>query len=426
MPDRLLHPKKILLTTVAGLLLLLMTVSLTACYPLLIERTPTLTIVDPSFQQPTSVATVTPTPAVSQTTTVESAAAAETTARSATDIEAEIESLILKGLQRRSTSIKIDAAIEPRSIPETEIEAFIDRVFAVYQRIFLSHPEFFYLSGSINISYSREGVQGYLNSMTVKPVYWDSFTSLTEEQLDRQIQEVQAAARHIREAIASQTSVPWKQLLLLHDDLVRSIVYEASQDQQYNNVYSALVGKTTLCQGYAQSFQMIAQSLGFEVMMVMGESDGVGHAWNIVKLDGQYYHIDVTFDDPVPDSGSARPIQHVHFLRSDARLAETHTWKREDYPRCPSDGAYYYSKQDLTVDSLDSFSAMLSTYVNGIDFSKNQTNRLELLYTGSKTPQNGEIGEIVRSVLLNAKPAASVHYSNQVNLGIIIVDIIPE
>jgi len=396
---------------------------LTACYPYLIERTPTLTIADPGFQEITSIPATTPTPAAVQTTTE---LPAPTATRTAQDIDAEIESIILKSLQRRSTAIKIDAAIEPRSIPEHEIEVFVDRVFAVYQRVFLNHPEFFYLSGSINVNYSREGIQGYLSSMTVKPVYRDSFADLNEQQLDQQIQEVLAAAQSIKDKIVGQTSVPWKQLLLLHDYLVRTIVYESSQDQQFNNVYSALIGKKTLCQGYAQSFQMIAQSLGFKVMMVMGESEGIGHAWNIVKLDGQYYHIDVTFDDPVPDGGSASPIQHVHFLRSDALMDGSHTWKRADYPQCPSDGAHYYRKQDLTVDSLDSFSAKLSTYVDEIDFSKKQTNRLELLFSGDQVPDTGDFEEIVRSVLLKSAPATSVHYSNQVNLGVIIVDIIPD
>jgi hypothetical protein len=262
--------------------------------------------------------------------------------------------------------------------------------------------------------------------MTVKPAYWDSFANLSEEQLGQQVQEVQAAADNIRDKIASQTNVPWKQLLLLHDELVRTIEYETSQDQQFNNAYSALIGRKTLCQGYAQSFQMIAQSLGFKVKMVMGESDGVGHAWNIVRLDGQYYHIDVTFDDPVPDGGSAKPIQHVHFLRSDARLAGSYTWERADYPKCPADGAHYYRKQGLTVDSLDGFSAKLSAYVDEIDFSKHQTNRLELLYTGDQMPGIGDVEDIVRSVLLNSAPATSVHFSNQVNMGIIIVDIIPD
>jgi len=423
LPERSLNSTKILLTAVIVLLLFLPATGLTACYPFIVEQTPSISIIDPGFQVQPGPSTAKPSLAASQTT---AEVPATTAVRTAEDIEAEIESIILKGLQRRSTAIKIDTAIEPRSIPESDIEAFIDRVFAIYQRIFLSHPEFFYLSGSINVSYGREGVQGFLNSMTVTPVYWDSFANLTGEQLDRQIQEVQAAALSIRDKIAGQTNVPWKQLLLLHDELVRNILYESSQAQQFNNVYSALIGKKTLCQGYAQSFQMIAQSLGFEVLMVMGESDGIGHAWNIVKLDGQYYHIDVTFDDPVPDGGSAKPIQHVHFLRSDARLNGSHTWERADYPQCPTDGAQYYRKQGLTVDSLDSFSAKLSAYVGEIDFSKQQTCRLELLYTGDQIPDSGDIEEIVRSVLLNSAPATSVRYSSQLNLGVIIVDIIPD
>ena len=57
---------------------------------------------------------------------------------------------------------------------------------------------------------------------------------------------------------------------------------------------------------------------------------GEGHAWNLVQLDGQWYHLDVTWNDPLPDRGNE--VRYGYFLVSDTHLARDHTWIMADYP----------------------------------------------------------------------------------------------
>ena len=355
-----------------------------ACFPFNIQIEPRQTIIDPSFIERTTApaettaagtsasveSIATPTPAATTATTTPATTATQES------FETRTAQLILTGLQRRKTSISIDSAIEPRSIPESEIQTAIDLVFDVYQQIYLDHPEFFYLNGSINVSYSKESLNGYLVAMTIKPGYWDSMTGLAADELDSMIDQVEGRVASVAAEISGETDVPWRQLLLIHDYLIRSIAYNTSLDQQTNHVYSALINGTTLCQGYAQSFQLIAQRLGFETHMILGDADGIGHAWNIVKLDGKYYHVDVTFDDPTPDGGSTGLIQHIHFLRSDRRMDDSHTWVTGDYPACPDDGADYYRKQGLTIDSQETLLTAIENFVASIDFNSSSTSRL--------------------------------------------------
>jgi len=57
-----------------------------------------------------------------------------------------------------------------------------------------------------------------------------------------------------------------------------------------------------VCQGYALAFKLCMDILGIESKVILGMTPEGKHAWNAVKLDGEWYYIDVTWDDPVPDA----------------------------------------------------------------------------------------------------------------------------
>ena len=72
--------------------------------------------------------------------------------------------------------------------------------------------------------------------------------------------------------------------------------------------------------------------------MVSGDtnSDGAeGHAWNLVKLDDEWFSLDVTWDDPVPDVEGR--VKYGYFLINDEILGYTHMWEKDKYPKAESD-----------------------------------------------------------------------------------------
>ncbi len=99
---------------------------------------------------------------------------------------------------------------------------------------------------------------------------------------------------------------------------------------------------TAVCEGYAKAFGLLMKLAGIECHYVTGlaynglYSFGIGHAWNIVKLDGSYYHIDTTWDDPSWDEDR---IRYDYFLISDAQMSLDHEWQYDytNYPICPAD-----------------------------------------------------------------------------------------
>ena len=92
-------------------------------------------------------------------------------------------------------------------------------------------------------------------------------------------------------------------------------------DDTGGNAYSALVERRAVCDGYSGAFTLLAQQFGLEVKKISGVSgpNNASHAWNLVKVDGQWYHVDTTWNDPTPDTpGRAR---HDYLLLSDATIA---------------------------------------------------------------------------------------------------------
>lgn len=397
--------------TAAVMLLLIFVIMQSGCLSFSFN-TNSSTIIDPSYtEQITDNSSV---PTVSQPpTAVES-------------FEVTTKKLILAGLADRQQSINISDAIQPNKITESEVQSTIDLVFKIYRGIYTQHPEFFYLNGSINVSYSVSGLDGGLETMTVKPEYWPEMAELSSAELDVKIGQINTQVEIIADSVRQQTSVPWQQLQLIHDSLIQSIAYDLTLDQANNQAYSALIEKSTMCQGYAQSFQMIGQRLGFEIVMAMGDAAGIGHAWDIVNLNGQYYHIDATFDDPTPDGGAAAPVQHIHFLRSDKMMRETHQWIADDFPACPEDGALYYREQDLIADSQTALKNMLRQFVQSIDFEVNQINAFEVLFTGSDLPDDARLEDMIRSVLSDEAAVYSILFSHQVSKQVVAVQITPD
>ena len=83
------------------------------------------------------------------------------------------------------------------------------------------------------------------------------------------------------------------------DDIAEATEEEAVTDDMriLRSAYGALVEGSTVCTGYAKAYKAICDAMGIECMMINGAQDGVGHAWNMVMLDGVPYYVDCTYGD---------------------------------------------------------------------------------------------------------------------------------
>ncbi len=93
--------------------------------------------------------------------------------------------------------------------------------------------------------------------------------------------------------------------------------------------YGLLKNGTGVCQAYAELFYMFMGYLDIECYYLGGWAKGTSgkyesHAWNVVYIDNGFYHVDVTFDDPVPDAGSK--ISYKYFLITTKEMSKDHGW----------------------------------------------------------------------------------------------------
>ena len=87
--------------------------------------------------------------------------------------------------------------------------------------------------------------------------------------------------------------------------------------------YGALVNRMAVCQGYALAYQELLAQCGIESEYVSGWGNGGRHGWNIIQIDGEWYHVDVTWDDPTPDREGY--VRYKYFLKSDKTMSRDHS-----------------------------------------------------------------------------------------------------
>ena len=125
------------------------------------------------------------------------------------------------------------------------------------------------------------------------------------------------------------------QVLAVHDWLVRHVAYDQDDSRASHTAYGLFANATAVCEGYSQAFMLAMERLGVPCVIV--RSEDMEHQWNMVRIDGTWYHVDVTWDDPTPDQGTHGEVSQKHFLRSDDSMRELgyYGWSAEH--EAPSD-----------------------------------------------------------------------------------------
>ncbi|MBR1599665.1 MAG: hypothetical protein IJ661_12255 [Lachnospiraceae bacterium] len=145
--------------------------------------------------------------------------------------------------------------------------------------------------------------------------------------------------------------------LALHDYLVANCHYSENTDQEADSdiyrAYGAIINGDAVCNGYAEALKLLFDCVDVESQLVVGTADGIDHAWNLVKIGESWYHLDATWDDPLPDKGEV--IIHPYFNVSDEVISDNHIWNREDYPKATEMKYNYYVFNGNYFESFDDY-----------------------------------------------------------------------
>lgn len=108
---------------------------------------------------------------------------------------------------------------------------------------------------------------------------------------------------------------------------------ELSDNRLDNTAYSALVQRSANSEGLAFAYVALCRQLNLDCRIVYGQQDWHEHCWNIVKVDGNYYHVDVSSAISSGDFESS-------FLQSDEGFWGTYRWDVASYPKCSNNLGY--------------------------------------------------------------------------------------
>lgn len=227
----------------------------------------------------------------------------------------EAEERILAGFENLSEEVSLSDLALPK-------DTFSDFYFTVRE----NNPQYFYINGHITFAVSP-------SAQTVVEVY-PEYLFTGDELTDMKAKFAAEAEKALKCVDDSMTDI--EKALALHDYLINTAEYDTSvydapettSDLSYT-AYGVLVNKIGVCQSYSFAYKYLLDiRCGIETQYA--PSDEMGHVWNKILIDGEYYHVDVTWDDPVSDR--LGNVGHTNFLKSDSAFTSHYGYDTESYP----------------------------------------------------------------------------------------------
>ena len=189
---------------------------------------------------------------------------------------------------------------------DTDIGAYdltIEEAETLYLQMYYGGQLPWYADGGYSYYYTEEtGIVNEFQGGQLDPLRYD-----------RDLYEQKLAELMAESCLAGMTD--WQKALSVHEYIALHTAY----DDRYQNFegYDSLVHGSAVCSGYSLLYMDVLNRLGIPCQMIAvpDTGDGEGHGWNLVQLDGQWYHVDVTWDDPSSDIYGR--VSHVNFLKTD-------------------------------------------------------------------------------------------------------------
>ena len=245
-----------------------------------------------------------------------------------------LEKLIVEGIKAWQTSIDVsELGLTRDDINNGAVRSIIN-----------SHPEFISLSG---------GYTYWTSGSSITKIEFTYLTNAREEQ-----QKLDAAINELNSRVDISGMTDEEIVLAYHEYLTSTVAYAYAAYLQGSlggaheyDMYGALVNHSSVCQGYAETMFYLLKKAGLSC--AIASSQNINHAWNIVKVNGKWYHVDATWDDPVWDMPGRS--NHDYFLVSfdtmNKNTLVNHTKDRTDMVVSAQWGDTYSSAIDTTYES---------------------------------------------------------------------------
>ena len=226
----------------------------------------------------------------------------------------------------------------------------------------------------------------------------------TKDLTDKDLETFNEATKVYNLYIKSCSS-DYDKVVAAHDYIIKNCVYNVDGidndtlvDDDFT-AYGVLVKGIAVCEGYAKAFNMLMDIADIDCIMVTGTvgDNNIPHAWNMVKLDDSWYHVDVTYDDPNPET---KEIVYLYLNVTDEIIEKDHKWNKKNTPEA-RDSRYDYIKNNMTCyDSREDIVDII-----------NECNRTKEAYISFIWTDENEIKESVWKSAIKGTDISNLSYS---------------
>jgi len=318
-----------------------------------------------------------------------------------------LEKAIADGMLARNTTINLSAF--PEAGDSDVLKDTLMKVIVQYPYI-LDEEEF-------SFDYKKK-------SLLVK------YSSASKATITQMQKDLKAKVKSVVDSIITKGMTDEEKEKAIHDWLLQNGTYQDSVLDAYEsgtslediaeefpnafNAYGILVDGIGVCQSYAEAFKLLADEAGLPVVVMTGKLGNVPHAWNMVQLDGAWYHVDVTNND------GDDAIPYATYNTNDAFMASNYSFDKDfaldkDIPKFASTKTTYdyYAKLGQMADSESELTEMITA-----GFESNQTFYIKVTPNMSNDAVYDELIDVYEELGLDS----SFRYGRMFNVLVVLIE----
>lgn len=223
-------------------------------------------------------------------------------------------------------------------VPRTETKELAE----IFFRMRLDHPELFWAVGFKYRSYRDSG------NLEIIPEYLFEKGKVNDHK--------KAMKARVEKLVRQAAGLKEKEKeLFIHDFICQNVRYDKLKKPYSHEIIGALGHGVGVCEGIAKTVKILCENLGIWCIIAVSEANPekkikYRHAWNIIRIDGKYYHLDATFDNSL---GEENAVRYDYFNLDDAKIFRDHEpviWK---VPECQNGDDFYYKEKKLSFTKLE-------------------------------------------------------------------------
>lgn len=245
----------------------------------------------------------------------------------------------------------VEVSLQTYSITDTQIKKIVDYI----QR---DHPEIFWF---------QHGATFFFDASTHIVNKLELTYCMTQEEAKRRQEKIESATKSFLTAV-NDTMSDYEVTLRIYENIIKLVDYDtiglerqkrtttsADTPDDLRSIYGVFVNKKAVCAGYAKALQYLLNLCGIECTYVTSDT----HAWNLIKLEGEYYHIDVTWGDGSDTQKDRNRIDAINYdcfciTTEELSKLDSHTPESSfPIPKCTATKCNYHRRHGLYFEKYD-------------------------------------------------------------------------